>query len=223
MNARAMGSVLGQLKAVLAPEGGLSDGQLLQRFLARRDQAAFASLVRRHGPMVLGVCRRILRNSHDAEDAFQATFLVLVGRARSLAGRTVVGDWLHGVAYRTALKARARDARRRVKERAMPRSEAFQECLLPEWHALLDRELNGLPEKYRRLIVLCDLEGRTRREVARLLHCPEGTVSGRLSRAGAPGPPFGEPGIDAGGQHAGRGGESGMCGQRACLARERDH
>jgi RNA polymerase sigma factor (sigma-70 family) len=180
-----MRSVLGHLKAVLAREGGLSDGQLLQRFLARRDESAFAALVRRHGPMVLGVCRRILRNGHDADDAFQATFLVLVRKARALARRTVVGDWLHGVAYRTALKARAADALRRVKERTMLRSETFKEVLLPEWHDLLDRELNGLPEKYRTPIILCDLEGRTRREAARLLRCPEGTISGRLSRARA--------------------------------------
>jgi RNA polymerase sigma factor (sigma-70 family) len=185
MNAYAMGSVLGHLKTFLASEGGLSDGQLLQRFVANQDQAAFGTLVRRHGPMVLGVCRRILRNQHDAEDAFQATFLVLVSKAKSLTGRVVVGNWLHGVASRTALKVRARDARRRARERTMLRCESFEDELRPEWHAILDRELHALPEKYHTLIVLCDLEGKTRREVARLLRCPEGTVSGRLHRARA--------------------------------------
>jgi RNA polymerase sigma factor (sigma-70 family) len=182
-----MRSVLCHLrKAALGPDGGgLTDGQLLQRFLSRRDESAFGVLVRRHGPMVLGVCRRILRNAHDADDAFQATFLVLVRKAASLASRAVVGNWLHGVAYRTALKARSADARRRVKERAMSRPEAVEEDLRPEWHALLDQELTGLPEKYRAPIVLCDLEGKTRREAARLLGCPEGTLSGRLSRARA--------------------------------------
>src|SRR6516165_3615290 len=136
-----LGEVVRRLGGVLACQNtaGLADAELWERYVRKRDGVAFETLVRRHGRMVLGVCRRILRNSHDAEDAFQATFLVLVSRARTLTGRTVVGDWLHGVAYRTALKARARDARRRAKERAMPRSEAFQECLRPEWHALLDR------------------------------------------------------------------------------------
>jgi RNA polymerase sigma factor (sigma-70 family) len=187
MTTTPMRNVLRHLrKAALGPDGGsLTDGQLLQRFLTWRDEAAFAILVRRHGPMVMGVCRRILRNSHDADDAFQATFLVLVRKAASLAARAIVGNWLHGVAYRTALKARSADARRRVKERAMSRPEALEEDLRPEWHALLDRELNGLPEKYRAPVILCDLEGKTRREAARLLSWPEGTLSGRLSRARA--------------------------------------
>jgi hypothetical protein len=116
---------------------------------------------------------------------FKPTFLVLVRKAPSLVSRAVVGNWLHGVAYRTALKARAAASRRRVKERTMLRPEPFEEHLRPEWHALLDRELNGLPEKYRTPIILCDLEGKTRREAARLLRCPEGTISGRLSRARA--------------------------------------
>jgi RNA polymerase sigma factor (sigma-70 family) len=167
-------------------DGGLTDGQLLERFLAARDEAAFEALLRRHGPMVLGVCRRVLGaapGAYDAEDAFQATFLVLVHRAGSVAARESVGSWLYGVAYRTALKARAAAARRRAKEKQMARPEAVDEddrgrALRP----LIDQELSRLPEKYREPIVLCDLEGQTREEAARRLGCPEGTVSGRLAR-----------------------------------------
>jgi len=165
--------------------GGQSDGQLLRGFLARHDQWAFESLVRRHGPMVLGVCRRVLRNGHDAEDAFQATFLVLVRKAASLALREILGDWLHGVANRTALKARAAQARRRVKERQMPKREAVVEPAASDWKGLLDQELSGLPEKYRVPVILCELEGRTHQQAARQIGCPVGTLSGRLSRARA--------------------------------------
>jgi RNA polymerase sigma factor (sigma-70 family) len=165
--------------------GGLSDGQLLRAFLHNHDECAFEALVRRHGAMIMGVCRRVLRHAHDAEDAFQATFLVLVRRAVSLAGREIVGDWLHGVALRTALKARTAQAQRRGKEMRMARPEAVAADLTPEWHALLDQELQGLPEKYRVPIILCELEGRTHQEAARQLGCPVGTLSGRLSRARA--------------------------------------
>src|SRR5262245_51865366 len=117
-------------KAVLLREpAGMTDGQLLQCFVALRDEAAFAALVRRHGPMVMGVCRRILRNGHDAEDAFQATFLVLVRKAGSIASRELLANWLYGVACNTALKARAATVKRRARERQMtdvPEPEAVQ-------------------------------------------------------------------------------------------------
>ena len=168
--------------------GGLSDGQLLEQFAKRRDEAAFEALVQRHGPMVLGVCRRVLRNDHDAEDAFQATFLVLARKAASIAHRELVANWLSAVAHQTAKKARAMTARRRMRERqvrAMSEPKAVQpdrwDGLLP----LLDGELSGLPERYRIPIILCDLEGKTHREAAGLLGWPIGTVSGRLSRGRA--------------------------------------
>jgi RNA polymerase sigma factor (sigma-70 family) len=162
---------------------GHSDGLLLGQFLARRDEAAFTALVRRHGPMVLGVCRRVLGNDADAEDAFQATFLVLVRKAASLAGRAVLGDWLHGVARRAALNARKLAARRRAKEQMLARAEAQGDEVRNDWLPLLDEEVCRLPERYRLPIVLCDLEGRTRREAAARLGWPEGTVAGRLARA----------------------------------------
>jgi RNA polymerase sigma factor (sigma-70 family) len=172
--------------ALLHEAAGLTDGQLLECFLLRRDEAAFAALVRRHGPMVLGVCRRVLGNHHDAEDAFQATFLVLARKATSVRSREVVGHWLYGVAYRPALKAKAMTARRRANAQRMkdvtrpegPADDAWQD-LLP----LLDRELDRLPERYRVAVILCDLQGMTRREAARRLNLPEGTLSGRLTRA----------------------------------------
>jgi len=166
-------------------DGGLTDGQLLARFVAAGDEASFAALLRRHGPMVLGVCRRILRHSHDAEDAFQATFLVLARKANSVVRRESVGCWLHGVAHRTALDAGTRIARRRAREKQvkdMPHPVAGPAESV-DWRPLLDLELTRLPEHYRSAIVLCDLEGRSRREAARLLGVPEGTLSSRLATA----------------------------------------
>lgn len=175
----------GQLLRVFCAQDsvGRTDGQLVERFLVHQDEAAFAALVRRHGPMVLGVCRRILGNDADSEDAFQATFLVLVRKATSLASRSVLGDWLHGVARHTALKARAATAHRRAKEQATARPNATAEENRNDWLPLLDEELARLPEKFRLPIVLCDLEGKTRREAAEELGWPEGTVAGRLARA----------------------------------------
>jgi RNA polymerase sigma factor (sigma-70 family) len=163
----------------------LTDGQLLECFLARRDAAAFEALVRRHGAMVLGVCRRIVGHSQDAEDAFQATFLVLLRKGESVRPREAVGSWLHGVACRTALRARTVQVRRRTREkqvRDLPELAAKEEENRAELWPVLDQELSGLPEKLRLPIVLCDLEGRTRREVARQLRVPDGTLSNRLEK-----------------------------------------
>jgi RNA polymerase sigma factor (sigma-70 family) len=174
-------------RTVLLRDGAaLTDGQLLADYLSRRDEAALAALVRRHGPMVWGVCRRVLRNHHDAEDAFQATFLVLVRKAASIASRELLANWLYGVAHQTALKARATAAKRRTRERQvaeMPEPEVVQQDLWHDLQPLLDQELSRLPDKYRVVIVLCDLEGKTRKEAARQLGCPEGTVGGWLARA----------------------------------------
>jgi RNA polymerase sigma-70 factor (ECF subfamily) len=162
---------------------GRDDGELLERFVCRRDEAAFEALLSRHGPMVLGVCRRVLGNGHDAEDAFQAVFLVLARKAGSVRPPSRVGGWLHGVARRTALEARRAAAVRRTKEaKAVPHRNGEHDQALGE---ALDLELAGLPEAYREVIVLSDLEGRTRKEVAGLLGCPEGTVASRLARARA--------------------------------------
>jgi RNA polymerase sigma factor (sigma-70 family) len=139
--------------------------------------------------MVLGVCRRILRALADAEDAFQATFLVLVRKAASIRSRETVANWLYGVAFNTALRARTLKARRGSRERQvaeMPEPEAVpQEADWQDLQPLLDQELNRLPEKYRSAIVLCDLEGKSRKDAAHLLHLPEGTLSSRLTRARA--------------------------------------
>jgi RNA polymerase sigma factor (sigma-70 family) len=172
-------TVLEQFQQALAPP----DGQLLTRFVASRDEAAFAALVRRHGPMVLGVCRRLLRHAQDAEDCFQATFLVLARKASSVR-REAVGSWLYAVAYRTSLEARSVRARRRVHEKqveAMPHPE-IPPVEPQDWRPWLDHELNLLPEHYRAVIVACDLEGRSRKEAARQLGLSEGTVSSRLAR-----------------------------------------
>jgi RNA polymerase sigma factor (sigma-70 family) len=169
--------------------GGWTDSELLERFLARGDsdaEDAFATLVARHGPMVLGVCRRMLRASHDAEDAFQATFLVLARRAGTIVRRDRVASWLYGVAVRTAQVARRRELRSRTAERRLTDAtrvesgppEEDREELLP----ILDEELNRLPQPYRAALVACELEGKSRREAARQLGIPEGTLSARLAR-----------------------------------------
>jgi RNA polymerase sigma factor (sigma-70 family) len=175
-------------QAVLLPEcAAFGDAVLLGRFIERHDEAAFAVVVNRHGPMVWGLCRRLL-HQHDAEDAFQATFLVLARKAASIRSKEMVGNWLYGVAYQTALQARRTTARRRAKEvqvTKMPDIEAVAPDPCADIHPLLDAELSRLPDIYRAVIVACDLEGRTRREVARHLGVPEGTVAARVARARA--------------------------------------
>jgi RNA polymerase sigma factor (sigma-70 family) len=166
------------------PGEGATDSQLLERFIAWRDEAAFAALVGRHGPMVLGVCRRILRSECDAEDAFQATFLVLVRRAASIKSKALLVNFLYGVAIKTALRAKAMRTKRLVKERAAaPRTQTE---IAPETEdrllALLDQELAVLPDIYRAAIVLCDLEGKSIKTAAGELGCPQGTVGTRLAR-----------------------------------------
>jgi RNA polymerase sigma factor (sigma-70 family) len=163
-----------------------TDSQLLERFAGQQDEAAFAALVRRHGPMVLAVCRRILRDAHDADDAFQATFLVLVRKASVIARPELLGNWLYGVAHRVAVKARAKAARRSEHERRAPAlasADPTAEVTKHELRAVLDAELRQLPEKYRAPLVLCYLEGKTNAQAARLLGWPTGSISGRLARA----------------------------------------
>jgi RNA polymerase sigma factor (sigma-70 family) len=183
-----MSEVLQHLRSVvlLRDGAGLTDGQLLEDYLSRRDESALAALVRRHGPMVWGVCRRILPNYHDAEDAFQATFLVFVRKAGSIASRELLANWLYGVAHQTALKARATAAKRKKREKQvtkMPEPAVTEQDLWRDLQPLLDEELSRLPDKYRAVIVLCELEGKTRKEAARQLGVPEGTVAGQLARA----------------------------------------
>ncbi len=164
------------------------DGELLASYRSERNQDAFGSLVRRHGPMVLGVCRRVLRDGHSADDAFQATFLILARKADTVRPPERLGPWLYGVAYRTALKARSRAYRRQQVEHAYAaQAEATSETahtgdtadLLP----IIDEQLNALPEKYRTPLVLCGVQGLNKSEAATRLGLPEGTVSSRLARA----------------------------------------
>jgi RNA polymerase sigma factor (sigma-70 family) len=175
-----MNRVIEAIRRVAEPEP--TDGQLLSAYACRGDGDAFAELVRRHGPMVWGVCRRMLANHADAEDAFQATFLVLVRKPGSVRPAERVGNWLHGVAVHAARKAARSAARRRERQvEALPEPETVAEGV---WHDLvpvLDEEVTRLPEKYRLPVVLCDLEGCTRREAAERLGWPEGTVAGRLA------------------------------------------
>jgi RNA polymerase sigma factor (sigma-70 family) len=172
------------LRRLVCEGEAASDAELLGRFLNQRDEAAFTAIVRRHGPMVLGVCRRVLHHTQDAEDAFQATFLVLARKANAVGDRSALANWLYGVAYRTALKARATTAKRLAKEKQMPlraRPTAADEC--SDLDVLLDQELHKLADKYRLPVVLCDLEGLSRKAAADRLGISEGTLSGQLARA----------------------------------------
>src|SRR5262245_17040862 len=184
MPTSSLSVALQHLLADLRPEGaGMTDGELLARFLRSRDEDALAALVRRHAPMVWGVCRRLL-NHHDAEDAFQATFLVLVRKAADVRGQTVA-NWLYGVARQTAVRLRAAAAKRGWRETqvvTMP-EPTMPEARDTDLQRVVDEELSRLPDHYRGVVVLCDLEGMTRREAARQLGIPEGSVASRLARA----------------------------------------
>lgn len=158
------------------------DAELLRRFDRHNDQTAFAELVRRHGPMVLGVCRRVARS--DADDAFQAAFLVLARKANTIRRPDLLANWLYGVAYRVARRARRTSARRQAHERTVPQLPERSIPPANDWNDLapiLDRELMALPEWYRLPIVMCDLEGLSRNEAARCLGIAEGTLSSRLA------------------------------------------
>lgn len=164
----------------------LLDAGLLERWVAHRDEAAFEVLVWRHGPMVLGVCRRVVGGEHEAEDAFQATFLALVRRAGAIGKREAVGSWLYKVAYRIALKARERVAKQRTGDRrahCLMANRCDEDLLWRDVRPVLDEELQRLPERYRVPFVLCYLDGKTNEEAARELGCPTGTIVSRLARA----------------------------------------
>jgi RNA polymerase sigma factor (sigma-70 family) len=185
MTAAPLDTVLRHIRKLTAAADEPTDGQCLRRFTARRDESAFTELVRRHGPLVLGVCRRLLPDPCDAEDAFQATFLVLVRRAATLDARRPLGPWLYGVARRTALKARAAALRRlasqtEVFDMAAPETVPFEDR---ERYQLLEEELDRLPGKYRDPLVLCYLQGRTHEQAARALGRPSGSMSRHVGRA----------------------------------------
>jgi RNA polymerase sigma factor (sigma-70 family) len=183
-----LGTVLRNVRQLSVGQAaqGLGDSVLLQRFQARQDEDAFAVLVQRHGRLVLGVCRRVLRHDQDAEDAFQAVFLALARCTSSIRKPDALSSWLHGVAYRTAMDLKRSAARRRAHERrveAMSHEAHSSPPGLGELQAILDEEVNRLPQKYRAAFVLCCLEGKTRAETAVALGWKEGTVASRLAQA----------------------------------------
>jgi RNA polymerase sigma factor (sigma-70 family) len=183
MASTSLQRTLDRLRIVLAPE--LPDEYLLKKFISSRDEIAFATLVRRHGKMVLNVSRRVVGNLHDSEDVLQATFLVLAQKARLVANRDALASWLYRVAYRISLKAKAKNDRRRQMEKQVDLMSHFPSPApqVRDWEKLLDEEINHLPEKYRLPIILCDLEGQTRKDVEEQLQLAAGTLSSRLARA----------------------------------------
>jgi RNA polymerase sigma factor (sigma-70 family) len=183
-----LGTVLSHLRHLVEPERAreLSDAQLLERFVSRHEESAFAALLQRHARLVWSVCRQVLLHEQDAEDAFQATFLALARHASSIREGQAVSSWLYHVAYRIALKAGADRSRRQARERqatSMTRAEPASQLAWRELQAVLDAELERLPEKYRAPFVLCCLEGKSKPEAAQVLGWKEGTVSGRLAQA----------------------------------------
>src|SRR5262245_36834885 len=180
--------ILRHLRTFVASEqaGGLSDQQLLEQFAQRREEAAFETLVRRHASLVLGVCRRVLRNEADAEDAFQATFLVLARKAGDVGRGGSVAGWLHRVAFHAAIKARARVANRDAHERQTPPrqcADPLTEVTGREFITLLDEELEKLSDECRTSLILCYLEGHTCDDAARQLGCSVRTLKRRLEQA----------------------------------------
>jgi RNA polymerase sigma factor (sigma-70 family) len=184
-----LGTALRQIQGLfeVGTVAGLTDGQLLDRYLAQRDESAFAALVMRHGPMVLGVCRSVLNDSPEVEDAFQATFLVLIRKAGTVRGRDTVGGWLNRVAHRAAVQTgvdRSRQRRQAQEFGDLSSLVAVEEAPSDEdWHAPLHEEVARLPERFRELVVLCYLEGRTHAQAACELRCGEATVRRRLANA----------------------------------------
>jgi RNA polymerase sigma factor (sigma-70 family) len=178
------GVVLKHVRRIAADGAAATDGELLARFAAGRDETAFTALVQRHGPMVLAVCRGVLRHRHDAEDAFQAAFLILARKAATIRRHQSVGSWLHEVAYRVALQTRARSVRRLPEGRAEEAAagDPALDLTLRDVQRVVHEELRRLPEKLRAPLVLCYLEARTQDEAARQLGCTEAALRGRLYR-----------------------------------------
>src|SRR4051794_26827642 len=186
MTPHGLDPVIRHIRAVGGAADDPPDAALLSRFSATGDEAAFAELVRRHGPMVLGVCRRLLADAHAADDAFQATFLVLARKAGRLRRPDLLGPWLYGVARRVAAKARAAAARRReVAPVDVPAPPPADTLTGPDLRPVLDAAIARLPARYRPAVVLCYLQGLTYTEAAERLRCPPGTVATRLARARA--------------------------------------
>jgi RNA polymerase sigma factor (sigma-70 family) len=179
-------SILQHVQRLARTHEQQSDGQLLGRFAELHEEAAFTTLLRRHGRLVWSVCRNILQHEQDAEDAFQATFLILARRAVGIRKHESVASWLHGVAYRIALKAKTMTAKRKHRERKAPERRLgppADDLALRELQAMLDKELHRLPDKYRAPFILCCLEGSSRAEAAAELGWKEGTVSSRVAHA----------------------------------------
>ena len=182
-----LGSALRQIQRLFeaGTVAGLTDGQLIERYLSTRDEGAFAALVGRHGPMVLAVCRTVLNDSPEVEDAFQATFLVLIRRAGTIWRRDAVGGWLHRVAHRVAVQASVDRSRKNSLMGQVDDLSCLAACeetpCDDDWRAPLHEEVARLPEKFRLPVVLCYLEGKTHAQAAFELHWSEATVRRRLA------------------------------------------
>ena len=188
MTRGAVATVLGHLHGLIGPppDEESTDRQLLERFVAGGDEAAFALLVGRHGRLVYNLGLRILRNAADAEDAFQATFLVLARKAAAIRNRDALASWLYGVAFRISVRAKAQAPRHEPslgEEADMAQPDPANQAAWRELQPLLDHELDRLPEKFKILLLLCYFEGKSNEEAARQLGWPSGTVKGRLARA----------------------------------------